>query len=276
MTMTDPTLQLHHQILDRAESLRPLPITVVRLAGIVADPDSDVEDMVAVLREDPTLVASLLREANSAWSGPTSNITTIQAAVTRLGSGRVLAIAMDVSLDLQSPLQLVGYDMSTAELREHAIFASFVAEAVQNLAKDHIGPEAVTAAFLHDIGKGLLDDHIDARLLRFAWAPDRQIVDAEQELAGVDHAELGALLMELWGIPQAISDAIRYHHRPQLSPTPLAAAVAIADGLSHHFRGSRPGTLGETVEWSLRQLGLEHEAVLDRTEKVLFRAGLLD
>ncbi|MEL6981990.1 MAG: HDOD domain-containing protein [Actinomycetota bacterium] len=276
MSTLDPTLDIHHQILDRAESLRPLPITVVRLAGIVADPDSDVEDMVAVLREDPTLVASLLREANSAWSGPTSNITTIQAAATRLGSGRVLAIAMDVSLDLQAPLQLVAYDVTTDELREHAIWASFVAEAVQNLAKDRIGPEAITAAFLHDIGKGLLDQYIDPRFLRFAWAPDRQIVEAEHELAGVDHAELGALLMELWGIPQPIADAIRYHHEPQLSPTPLAAAVAIADGLSHQFRGTRAGTLDETVEWSLRQLGLERETVVDRTEKVLFRAGLLD
>ena len=276
MTPMDPTLELHHEILDRAESLRPLPITVVRLASIVADPDSDVEDMVAVLREDPTLVASLLREANSAWSGPTSSITTIQAAATRLGSGRVLAIAMDVSLDLQAPQQLVAYDISAEDMREHAIWASYVAEAVQNLAKDRIGPEAITAGFLHDIGKGLLDGHIDPRFLRFAWAPDRQIVEAEQELAGVDHAELGALLMELWGIPQPIADAIRFHHEPQLSPTPLAAAVAIADGLSHHLRGTRSGTLDETVEWSLRQLGLERETVVDRTEKILFRVGLLD
>lgn len=276
VTTTDPTLALHHEILDRAEALRPLPITVVRLASTVADPDSDVEDMVAILREDPSLVASLLREANSAWSGPTSNITTIQAAVTRLGSGRVLAIAMDVSLDLQSPLQLVGYDLSTEQLREHAIWASFVAEGVQSLARDRVGPEVITAAFLHDIGKSLLDEHLDARYFRFAWSPDREIVEAEQELAGVDHAELGALLMELWGIPQGICDAIRYHHHPEISPTPLAAVVAIADGLSHHFRGSRAGTLDETVDWSLNLLGLAREQVLDRTEKVLFRAGLLD
>jgi putative nucleotidyltransferase with HDIG domain len=276
VTTIDPTLDLHHQILDRAEALRPLPITVVRLAATVADPESDVDDMVTILREDPSLVASLLREANSAWSGPSANITTIQAAVTRLGSGRVLAIAMDVSLDLQTPLQLVGYDMTGEQLREHAIFASFVAEAVQSLARDRVGPEAITAAFLHDIGKGLLDEHLDNRFFRFAWSPDREIIDAEQELAGVDHAELGALLLELWGIPRSISDAIRYHHQPEVAPSSLAAVVAISDGLSHHFRGSRPGTLDGTVEWSLDHLGLERAQVMDRTEKVLYRAGLLD
>lgn len=276
MTTIDPTLDLHHQILDRAEALRPLPITVVRLAAAVADPDSDVDDMVNILREDPSLVASLLREANSAWSGPSANITTIQAAVTRLGSGRVLAIAMDVSLDLQTPLQLVGYDMTAEQLREHAIWASFVAEAVQSLARDRVGPEAITAAFLHDIGKGLLDEHLDTRFFHFAWSPDREIVDAEQELAGVDHAELGALLLELWGIPPGIAEAIRYHHQPEAAPSSLAAVVAVADGLSHHFRGSRPGTLDSTVEWSLDHLGLERAQVMDRTEKVLFRAGLLD
>ena len=276
MNTADPTLDLHHKILDRAESLRPLPITVVRLASTVADADSDVDDMVTILREDPSLVASLLREANSAWSGPASNITTIQAAVTRLGSGRVLAIAMDVSLDLQMPLQLVGYDVSADELREHAIWASFVAEAVQSLARDRVGPEAITAAFLHDIGKGLVDEHLDDRYFRFAWSPDRQIVDAEQELAGVDHAEMGAMLLELWGVPQVIADAVRHHHHPEQAPESLAAVVAIADGLSHHFRGSRAGMLDGTVDWSLQHLGLDREQVTDRTEKVLFRAGLLD
>lgn len=274
--MSDTTLELHHQILDRAEGLRPLPLTVVKLAAAVADSDSDVDDLVGILREDPSLVASLLREANSAWSGPTSNITTIQAAVTRLGSGRVLAIAMDVSLDIQAPLQLVGYDLTAEQLREHAVWASFVAEAVQNLARGTIGPEAITAAFLHDIGKGLLDEHLDPRYFQFAWSPDRTIIDAEQELAGVDHAELGALLMELWGIPQPIAEAIRYHHHPQAAPGPLAAAVAISDGLAHHFRGSRAGTLDETVTWSLDSLGLSRDAVMDRTETVLYRAGLLD
>jgi putative nucleotidyltransferase with HDIG domain len=276
MTTVDPTLTLHHHVLDRAESLRPLPLTVVRLASTVADPDSDVDDLVTILREDPSLVASLLREANSAWSGPSSNITTIQAAVTRLGSGRVLAIAMDVSLDLPIPTKLAGYDVSAQQLREHAIWASFVAEAVQSLARDRVGPEAITAAFLHDIGKGLLDEHIDSRYFQFAWSPDREIVDAEQELTGLDHAELGALLLELWGVPRQIVEGIRFHHHPELATGSLAAVVAIADGLTHHFQGSRPGCLDSTVEWSLQHLGVERDQVLDRSEKVLFRAGLLD
>lgn len=276
MTTTNSTLELHHQVLDRAEALRPLPVTVVRLAATVADPDSDVDDIVNILREDPSLVASLLREANSAWSGPSSNITTIQAAVTRLGSGRVLAIAMDVSLDLQSPLQLVGYDVSSEQLREHAIWASFVAEAVQSLARDRVGPEAITAAFLHDIGKNLLDEHIDHRYFRFAWAPERDIVEAEEELSGLNHAELGALLLDLWGVPASIVEAIRYHHHPEQSTGLLASVVAVSDGLSHHFRGTRSGTLDVTVQWSLERLGLEHADVVARAEKALFRAGLLD
>lgn len=249
---------------------------MVSLAAAVANPDSDVDEIVAVLRQDPSLVASILREANSAWSGPASTISTIQAAVTRLGSGRVLAIAMDVSLDLQTTGPLDAYGITADQLREHAIHASFVAEAVQSMARHKVGPEVVTAAFLHDIGKNLLDEHIDDRYFKFAWSPDREIVEAEQEMAGVDHAELGALLMELWGIPAPIVEAIRYHHRPHEASGPMAAAVAVANGLSHHFLATRSGTLDETVEWALEHLDLGREAVIERTETVLFRAGLLD
>jgi HD-like signal output (HDOD) protein len=269
-------LELHHQILDRAEALRPLSSTVVRLASAVADPDSDVDDIVAILREDPNLTAAILREANSAASGSTTEITTIDAAVTRLGSGRVLTMATDASLDIEVPPQLVSYADTAADLRKQSTYMSYVAEAIQNLNRSEVGPEVVTAAFLSDLGKVLLDNHLDPRFFAALRQAEFDIVGAERELAAVDHAELGALLMELWKVPQTIADAIRYSHTPQFQDDTGPAVIAIAHHVASQILETESETTPEALEWSFERLGLTIEQVTDRAVRFLERAGLLD
>jgi HD-like signal output (HDOD) protein len=269
-------IELHHQILDRAEALRPLSSTVVRLASAVADPDSDVDDIVAILREDPNLTAAILREANSAASGSTTEITTIDAAVTRLGSGRVLTMATDASLDIEVPPQLVSYADTAADLRKQSTYMSYVAEAIQNLNRSEVGPEVVTAAFLSDLGKVLLDNHLDPRFFAALRQAEFDIVGAERELAAVDHAELGALLMELWKVPQTIADAIRYSHTPQFQDDTGPAVIAIAHHVASQILETESETTPEALEWSFERLGLTIEQVTDRAVRFLERAGLLD
>ena len=274
MTIEATTPGLHREILARAEALKPLPTTVVQLAAAVADEGSDVDDLVSILRRDPNLVATLLREANSAMSASISEIGTIEAAVTRLGSGRVLAIAMNASMSLVTPTLLAGYDISGDELREHAVLTSFIAEAVQSLARDRVGPEGVTAAFLHDIGKVLLDDFLDPRHFTSVRSAEADIIEVERELAEVDHAEVGALLLELWGIPPAICDAIRFHHHPQLAAGEPASVVALAGSLAHELDRTAAGSGPGVIDWALANLDLTRHQVMDRAEKVLRRAGL--
>lgn len=269
-------LELHHQLLDKAEAIRPLSSSVVRLASAVADPDSDVDDIVSILREDPNLTASILRESNSAASGATSEITTIEAAVTRLGSGRVLAMATNASIDIAIPEQLGSYEQTDKELRDHAAYASFVAEAIQNLNRREVGPEVVMAAFLHDIGKVLLDSQLEARFVKSLRSAEIDIVEVEREIAAVDHAELGALLLELWGIPQSIADAVRYHHSPQFQDGTGAAVVALSDHVAHVLLESETETSAEALEWSLERIGVTLEQVTDRSTRFLQRAGLID
>lgn len=254
--MSTTILTLHNELLDMAEAVPPLPSTVTRLAVAIADDRSELEEVAGIVREDPMVVAALLRESNSAASAPVSEIVTVEAAIMRLGMARVLAVAADSGVTKQTRDELVSYQLGAGELWDHSIRCSYVAEAVHKMARRTTGPEVVTAALLHDIGQMLLDKILDPVYFDEAWASHGEITAAERELVEVDHAELGALLLELWGIPWSISDAVRHHHQPEFGESAMPYVVAVADLFVHEIFETRPDQAVDNHALLLDHLGI--------------------
>jgi HD-like signal output (HDOD) protein len=98
---------------------------------------------------------------------------------------------------------------------------------------------AFAAALLSKVGRGVLElSHGDAyrRLVESARASGRRIADVERETLGVTHAEVGACLLDVWGLPSSIVDAVRFHHDPTAAPPAtrlIAHAVHVADALAN-------------------------------------------
>jgi len=279
------SLEFHHQLLDLAEAMKPLSSTVVKLAAAVADPDSTMRDVEAILREDPSLVAALLREANSAASAAASEISTVEGAVIRLGLARVLAIGAASSIgESEARNALPAYSLAEGGLWKHSMVTSYVAEAMYRSTPKTIGAEAVAAALLHDVGKLVLDKVLDPRYFRRGRKYNRVITKAERELADVDHAELSALLLEMWGIPTVIVDAVRYHHEPELATTPMAHVISVANTLAHGFETEIGFTYASydllegregSVKASLDMLNLKLDVVEQRARTLLEANGIL-
>ena len=261
-----------------AEAVPPLPSTVTRLAVAIADENSELEDVTAIVREDPIVVAALLRESNSAASAPTSEIVTVEAAIMRLGMARVLAVATDSGVTKQTRDELKSYQLGAGELWDHSIRASYVAEAIYKANRSITGPEVVTAALLHDIGQMLLDKILDPGHFTEARHCHADVTLAERELVEVDHAELGALLLELWGIPWSISDAVRHHHQPEFGESSMPHVVAIADLFVHQIFESRPHQAEQNRErllGHLAELNLDHDTIEAGARKLLTDYGHL-
>jgi putative nucleotidyltransferase with HDIG domain len=273
-------LDFHHHLLDLAEAMRPLPTTVVRLASVIADENSHITEVTSILREDPSLVAALLRESNSAASAPGTGIVTVEAAIMRLGLARVLAIATSTALSISETQQpLYAYGLPAGRLWDHSIKASYVAEAIYRKMPRMVGAEVVTAALLHDIGQIVLDKVLDPRHFQLARTNNLLVTTAERELVEVDHAELGALLLELWDIPRSITDAVRYHHEPQLGVGHMAHVTFVANLIAHDFDDvvtDRTAELDALLEASLVELGLDLDEVLNLSTRILERAGLIE
>lgn len=269
-------LALHNDLLDLAESVTPMPATVTRLAAAVASEQCEIEDVTTILREDPMVVAALLRESNSAVSAPVTEIVTVEAAIVRLGMGRVLAVATDCGVTGQTRDELASYELSAGALWEHSVRASYVAETIYQASPSLTGPEVVSAALLHDIGQMLLDKVLDPAHFLEARKYHKKITHAERELADVDHAELGALLLELWEVPSSIVEAVRYHHQPDVPGTAMAHIVCMSNLLVHEIfctPSSQPVPDAEQIVQCLAALELDRAEIVERSRTVLTNIG---
>jgi putative nucleotidyltransferase with HDIG domain len=260
--------------------MRPLPTSVTRLAAVVGDDDPSIAAVAEVLRQDPALVAAVLREANSAASAARDEIATIEAATTRLGMARVLAVAVMSSVADELGSSLPPYGAAAGVLYRHSVAASHVAEVVRAQATIALGAEVVTAALLHDLGTVVLAEVIERPALDAARLHHGELTSAERELADLDHAEIGALLAQTWRLPDPVVQAIAGHHRPSTFDEPLAAAVLLADAISHDLLGASLGWREEVDEVEVglatERLGVDYGAVTDRSETRLRLFGLFD
>jgi HD-like signal output (HDOD) protein len=116
------------------------------------------------------------------------------------------------------------------------------------LPASRVQQEAVTAALLHDIGKLVLVADRGSRwaeLNREAVARQLPLHDVETEREGVTHADLGAHLLSLWGLPDGIAEAVAHHHRPvavEGLELDAVAAVHIANALAHELHPPQEGS----------------------------------
>lgn len=226
-----------NEILRQIKAVAELPAVATELVGLAHDPEVDIRDVVTILEHDPGLTANMLKLANSAHYGGRGSIASIRDAVVRLGLRKVseLAMAIAISPNVQKPVR--GYHLAAGQLWEHSLSVSagttHLARALKVLPPSY----AATAGLLHDIGKVVLGTfiEIDAELMLESVANHHMSFDeAEREILGIDHAEVGAVLLESWGLPADIVETVRYHHTPdELDGDPLGVdLVHIADILS--------------------------------------------
>jgi hypothetical protein len=174
-------------LVSRIETLAPLPACASRLAAVVDDPESGIDDVVEAIRFDQALTATVLREANATSSASRRVISSVKGAVVRLGGARVLSRCLAGAIKAQLVEALPGYGYDERELWRHSVAAAVAAE--------ELGV-AFTASLLHDIGKLVLGRQAEPETMQAVWncvEKDACTADqAETIVLGFSHAALGA------------------------------------------------------------------------------------
>lgn len=205
-------------IIDTASQLEALPPLAVELIELLQSDDADVNHVAEVIAHDPASSANVLKLANSAAMAPVSPIHGIKQAVMRIGLRKTTELVLNGVVAQHINRPVLGYDLGPGALWEFSAAAAIATERLAAAHQKPAPPEAFTAGLLQDIGKLILGHfvQVDFQPIRtYAFEQNQSFEQAEQHVLGIDHAEVGAILLEAWGIDGCIREAVRWHHAPQ-------------------------------------------------------------
>ena len=236
------------EFVGQISSLPSRPAVYSTLVSRLAKDTTSAREVAEVLEQDLALSAKLLQIVNSAFFALPRRITRIEDAVAYLGFRAIRDMTLSASV-FGTAAETRG--VSLESLQRHALLVGGLARRV---VKDrHQADDALAAGMLHDIGILILASRLPNRLERTIGKLREKpalLRDVERELWGVTHADLGAYLLGLWGLPYPIVEAVAYHHHPTVVPQrglDVLAAVHIADSLVREATGDHCGIEGAKV-----------------------------
>lgn len=207
------------EVLDNIGELPTLPDVVAKINQLVVSPDTSANDINNVISNDLALSAKILKVVNSPFYGFPRRITSITYAVVILGFRAVRNLALSAFiLDAFGK----GKDITAFDVHafwDHSLCTAVAASSTANAVESESADDAFMGGLLHDVGKVVmsqfLPDDMEA-VLREVKERDCLFLEAEKAILDYDHAEVGALLLEKWNLPQSIVDVVRYHHMPEV------------------------------------------------------------
>ncbi len=263
--LTNPSVQA---IIGRIRQLPARPQVFSQLQVAMAKPEASAREVARVIASDTALTVKVLQIANSAFFRRSRRISNIEQAVQYLGFQTVRNLVMCAEVFSRWPGRKRHAAVDLEDLQMHAQRTAAVAQALT--LGTQFSDDAVLAALLHDIGYWVLIQECPRELeqaIELALAGGTSLPHAEYEILGASHAEIGAYLLALWGLPYAVVEAVAHHHRPMrvkstgfdaLSALAVAMALTGGDDSDGCARNLQPSTtvgpeyleqLGSPLSW---------------------------
>ena len=272
------------QVVGKLEKLPSLPVAYWALTRALADADADIPKVARIVEKDPAMCGKIMQFVNSAYFGLPHEVTSIQAAVTYLGFELLKGLALTASVFSAAEVRGNIEGFSLERLQRSSLLTARLA---RTLADDTpSGDEAFTAGLLHDLGKLVLAMGMPrnfAEVARMSEEGARPIHEIEREIFGVTHAQAGAYLLGVWGLPLPIVEAVAYHHAPLEIPNPdfgTLAMVHISDALVEELFHI---PAGRAFESALDEEFVERVGAVSRVEEwretvreIAMASGVLD
>lgn len=236
--------------LSRCPSLPSLGSINKALQGLLIVEQRYTAHIAEIIRRDPSLTSRLLRLVNSVYYGLSTPVNSIEEAVFYLGVRQIRQLAMVTPVIEDFQRLTRQCDFPWREFWQHCIGTAILTREVTASINAQADDADYVAGLVHDVGKIVMawtfPDHF-TEIHRQAAASPRELGEIENEVLGIDHAELGALYLERHHLPELMVNSARYHHQPEKAvqfPQTIAA-VQIADLL---LRSEKMGFSGNHRE----------------------------
>jgi len=229
-------------IITHIDTLPVVPAVFAELTEELRSPNASVKSIGEILSRDIGLATGILKLVNSSFFGMPRRIASTEQAVTLLGLETVRALVLSHYLFSRFDSERYpGFGLGT--LWDHSLGVARCAKALATLEGGGKNDKDICfmAGLVHDMGKLILADLFEAdyqRVLAVVHARNITTWEAEMELLGVSHSEIGAYLLGLWGFEEAVVLGVAHHHEPQRAgpkPPLSVSLVHVANALEHEI-----------------------------------------
>ena len=218
--------------------LPTLPSVFFTVSKMLSDPRTSAVDVGKAVSDDQVIASKILKISNSAFYGLTGRVNTVSHAIAVLGFSSTKNIVLTTSvlsnLNLKTPIK--GFNM--AAFWKHSAAVGAIAKLTAKEIFPQKQEEAFVVGLLHDIGKLILAicaPEEFTRCINFAISKDCLFLDAENELLGINHTDIAALINDKWKLPVEFAAVLTNHHKnieESGEHTELIAIVKLADVLA--------------------------------------------
>ncbi|MGE5342005.1 MAG: HDOD domain-containing protein [Candidatus Omnitrophota bacterium] len=219
------------------KQLPTLPTMFTEFNKLMHSPYVSSKQVADLIMKDQSMVVKILKLSNSAMYGKQAEIKSLSAAITYLGMETLRNIILQIVLIRMFDFKHQKIpDLKPVVFWHHSIATAYFADIMERKLKLKHSEGYYIGGLLHDIGKVLLYQYYPQKFEEIILmqiddgVPD---YEAEKEVLGVDHAEIGGYLAENWKFGREIIEAIRCHHlAKKQNVNAVTAVVSICNLLS--------------------------------------------
>jgi len=209
------------EILSIVANVVAVPTCIRKAEFLLHDKVDDFEKLARVIEHDPGLTANLLKMVNASAIARGRPILTARDALKWLEAPDILQFVISTGVAPSYVHAIDGYDQMPNMHLQHSVATALAACAIGETLDVEVPDYLFTAGLLSGIGKLVLGVYVqvDMHELTMKAVEEQLPFDrVEEALLGINHAEIGAVLLERWGLPSQIVRTVRYHLRPDDAP----------------------------------------------------------
>lgn len=220
------------------ENVPTLPSVFFKLEKLLGDPKISIKSVVAVIEEDPPIVAKILQRINSGYYFFSKEINNIQQAIVLLGATEIRTLIAQLGvMEIFEGIADSPY-FNFDKFWQHSSSTAHIAVAMCKHLGVNFNNNEFTASLLHDFGRLILCLYfyeIYQKVFRYSAERKISLLMAEKRMLNVTHTEVGGWLAQNWDLPEAVAEVIIFHHEvtiPDVQQHPLRAIVCVSDMLA--------------------------------------------
>lgn len=205
-------------ILHEINTIPPLPHPAPLLTDWGFHNNDIFSDIVNEIEQDPILTGKIITLAQLSYFNPDQEINTLTDIYSRLGENRFFQLSLIACILNWYKAALPDNLPFPSDLTNHCVAVAVGAKALSEETQHSDIPNIFLTGFVHDIGKVAMETFLQIEsetIIDHAYTNAISVNEAERNLLGIDHMEIGEIILKQWNFTSPITDVIRWHHLPE-------------------------------------------------------------